>query len=110
MHVRPPGHLGSIPSWSRELQGIFPWLIIHTLRGERRQVVTSPLREYEEYEAIQVPHDQKWPLVLTSKSSKNLAVLVDGVTSRENEEHNSESVSTLGQGLPQNYQSDLTWN
>ena len=44
---------------------IFPWLITHTWREDgHRQVITSPLEGYEEYEAIQfvlcsgLPDDQ----------------------------------------------------
>jgi len=45
----------AIPSHGGEFQEMFPWLITHTWRGDgRRQVVTSPLKGYEEYEAIQL--------------------------------------------------------
>jgi len=46
---------GSIPSCGREFQGVFPWLITYTWSGDgRHQVVTSPLKGYNEYEAIQL--------------------------------------------------------
>jgi len=37
------------------LQAIFRWVIMHVWRGDgHRQVATSPLKRYEEYEAIQL--------------------------------------------------------
>jgi len=53
--VCPPRSPGSIPSRGGEFRGIFRWLIKHTWRADgRRQAITSPSKEYEEYEAIQL--------------------------------------------------------
>jgi len=57
----------SIPSRGGEFQEIFPWPITHTWRGDgHRQVITSSLKGYEKYEAIQLlltsgalPDDEK---------------------------------------------------
>jgi len=47
--------LGSIPSRGGEFQGISPWLITHTRGGDgRHRVITSPLKGYDKYEAIQL--------------------------------------------------------
>ena len=53
--ARPLHGSGLIPGRGGEFQGIFSWLITSTWRGDgRRQIVTSPLKRYEEYEAIQL--------------------------------------------------------
>jgi len=45
---------GLTPSHGGVFQGIFPRMIRHTWRGDgRRQLITNPLKVYEEYRAAQ---------------------------------------------------------
>ena len=72
--VCPPYGPGSIPSRGGEFQRIFARLITHTWRGDgRRQVVTSRLEGYEEYEAIQLLPPSGPPTIKMAMGQKMMA-------------------------------------